>query len=103
MASIYDVLKDKGAKEPKKSISKMVHSKTHNGKHVILHHHHAPHDSASHDETHMMNDMGEVMDHMQKHNAPEGATDDMSAGSPQMSAAPAPPTAGASAMPQPGM
>ena len=102
MASIYDVLKDKPKGEAKK-IKSMTHTKTHNGKHVITHHHHAPHDSTAHDETHMMNDMGEVHSHMDKHNAPEGATDDMSAGAPQMSAAapPMPPAAGA--MPQPGM
>jgi hypothetical protein len=103
MASIYDVLKDKGSKGEKKHIKSMVHSKTHNGKHVITHHHHAPHDASVHDETHMLNDMGEVHAHMDKHNAPEGATDNMSEGAPQMSAMPpaAPPAAGAA--PTPGM
>jgi hypothetical protein len=104
--SIYDVLKDKSAKGEAKKIKSMTHTKTHNGKHVMTHHHHAPHDSSAHDETHMMNDMGEVHAHMDKHNAPEGATDDMSAGAPQMSAAPAPPAPPmppAAGMPQPGM
>ena len=104
MASIYDVLRDKGAKEPKKSIKSMVHTKAHNGRHIVTHHHHAPHDSMQHDEIHPMNDMGEVHAHMDKHNAPEGATDDMSAGAPQMSASPAPPAApAAGGMPPAGM
>jgi hypothetical protein len=93
--SIYDVLRDKGPKGEKKSIKSMTHTKTHNGKHVITHHHHAPHDSSAHDETHMLNDMGEVHAHMDTHNAPPDAQDNMSAGAPQMTAAPAPPPAGA--------
>ena len=95
MATIYDGLKEK-ATGHKKAIKSMTHTKTTNGKHVITHRHHSPHDHEMHDETHMMNDMGEVADHMQKHagtpNDGEGAPD---ANTPQLTASPAPAPAAA--------
>ena len=106
MATIYDGLKEK-ATGHKKAIKSMTHSKTHNGKHVITHKHHEPHDSSAHDTTHMFNDMGEVHDHMEAHagtpNAGEGAPD---ANTPQLTASPAPApaaAAGAGAPPVAGM
>jgi hypothetical protein len=104
MATIYDGLKEK-ATGHKKAIKSMTHSKTHNGKHVITHKHHEPHDSSAHDTTHMFNDMGEVHDHMEAHagipNAGEGAPD---ANTPQLTASPAPaPAAAAGAPPVAGM
>ena len=105
MPSIYDGLASK-ATGHKKAIKSMTHTKTHNGKHVITHKHHAPHDGSEHDETHMMNDMGEVHGHMEDHagtpNAGEAAPD---ASTPQLTAspAPAPAAAGAGASPQAGM
>jgi hypothetical protein len=100
MASIYDGLKDK-ATGHKKTIKSMTHTKTHNGKHVITHKHHAPHDGMEHDETHMMNDMGDVHQHMEERagtpNEGEAAPD---ASTPQLTASPAPaPAAAAGAMP----
>jgi hypothetical protein len=95
VATPYDMIT--GGKKPKKEIKEMVHSKTHNGKHVVTHKHHSP---AHHpDETHMFNDMNEVKDHMDAHDAgtgdaapmtaapsPEGAP---AAGAPPAAAAPA--------------
>jgi hypothetical protein len=86
---MYDVLKDKGPKGPKKVIKTMEHSKTHNGKHVVTHKHHAPFDGKEHDEVHMHGGMEDVHKHMD-------------ANEPQMSASPAPPDAGAGAPPMPG-
>jgi hypothetical protein len=112
--SIYDVLRDKGEKGPKKSIKSMTHTKTHNGKHVIVHKHHAPFDHPDHDETHMHGSMSDVHDHMEKHagipNAGEAAPAAGAPDVPQLSASPAPPAGagappagGAGAPPMPGM
>jgi hypothetical protein len=89
-----------GGKTPKKEIKEMVHSKTHNGKHVITHRHHSP--SHHPDETHMFNNLDEAKDHMDAH-----AGDQPAEGAAPMTAAPSPMAAGAppagGAMPQPGM
>ena len=89
VGSIYDVLKDKGAKGPKKEIKSMTHTKTHNGKHVITHKHHAPFDGPEHDETHMHGSMADVHKHMDTHNA-EPAEGAAAPEAPQMTASPSP-------------
>ncbi len=104
--SIYDVLKDKGPKGEKKSIKSMVHTKTHNGKHVITHKHHAPFDHERHDEVHMHGSMADVHDHMEKHAgtpAPGEPAGDMAGGAPQLTASPAPEAPAPGGMPQGGM
>jgi hypothetical protein len=99
MATPYDMVS--GGKTPKKEIKEMVHSKTHNGKHVITHKHHSP---AHHpDETHMFNNLDEAKDHMDQH-----AGDEPAEGAAPLTAAPspmAPPAAGApgAGAPPPGM
>jgi hypothetical protein len=88
MATPYDMVS--GGKTPKKEIKEMVHSKTHNGKHVITHKHHSP---VHHpDETHMFNNLDEAKDHMDQH-----AGDEPAEGAAPMTAAPSPmaPAAGA--------
>ena len=97
VSSIYDVLKDKGAKGPKKEIKSMTHTKTHNGKWASTHKHHAPFDHPDHDEVHMHGSMKELHDHMDKHNvAPsEGAA---APEAPQLTAPQGPPVAGAPPM-----
>lgn len=105
MATIYDSLKDK-ATGHKKAIKSMTHTKTHNGKHVITHKHHAPHDHEMHDETHMMNDMGDVHQHMENHAGTPNDGEAPDASTPQLSATPAPApaaAAGAGAPPAAGM
>ena len=106
MATIYDSLKDK-ATGHKKSIKSMTHTKSHNGKIVTTHKHHPPHEGMEHDEMHVHNDMGDAIDHLQKHagtpNAGEAAPD---ASTPQLTASPAPApaaAAGAGAPPHAGM
>ena len=90
MATPYDMVS--GGKTPKKEIKEVVHSKTHNGKHVITHKHHSP---VHHpDETHMFNNLDEAKDHMDQH-----AGDEPAEGAAPMTAAPSPmaPAAGAPA------
>ena len=66
MDSTYDMVKGMGKdKPPKKEIKEMVHTKSHNGKHIVTHKHHSP--SHHPDETHVMNDMAELHDHMENH------------------------------------
>ena len=80
-ATPYDMVT--GSKTPKKEIKEMVHSKTHNGKHVITHKHHSP---VHHpDETHMFNNLDEAKDHMDQH-----AGDEPAEGAAPMTAAPSP-------------
>jgi hypothetical protein len=100
-----DSMKDKmmdalgGDKAPKKEIKEMVHRKTTNGKHIVVHKHHHP---AHHpDEEHAMENMAEVHKHMEDHagtpNEGEAAPADGSAPT-QLTAAPSPmpaPVAGA--------
>jgi len=93
MATPYDMIT--GGKKPKKEIKEMVHSKTHNGKHVVTHKHHSP--SHHPDETHMFNNMDEVKDHMDAHDAGTGDAAPLTAApSPEMAGAP---PAAAGAMP----
>jgi hypothetical protein len=89
----------KGDKAPKKEIREMVHTKSHNGKHIVTHRHHSP---AHHpDEMHAFNNLAEAKDHMDMHagEPAEGAAP-AEGGPPQMTAAPSGP---APAGPMPGM
>jgi len=93
VATPFDMITG-GSKAPKKEIKEMVHSKTHNGKHVVTHKHHSP---AHHpDETHMFNNLDEAKDHMDAHAGVEPAD-----GAAPLTAAPSPmaPAGGAPAMP----
>jgi hypothetical protein len=101
MATPYDMItggKGKG-KAPKKEIKEMIHTKSHNGKHIVTHKHHSPEHHP--DELHAFEDMKGVHDHMDQHDA--GAD-----GAAPLTAAPTPeaaPAAGpaAGAPPAPGM
>jgi hypothetical protein len=83
----------KGDAKPKKEIREMVHTKSHNGKHIVTHRHHSP--THHPDETHVFDNMADVHNHMEDHagmpNAGEAA--------PEGAAAPAPMTAAPSPMP----
>jgi len=75
-----------GMHKPKKEIHKMEISKSHNGKHMVTHKHHHPEHHP--DETHVMDDLKGLQDHMATHagdGAPEGSPD-----AAQMTAAPSP-------------
>jgi len=88
-----------GEKKPKKEIKEMVHRKSANGKHIVVHRHHHPEHHP--DEEHALEDISALHNHMEDHAgtpnegeaAPEGAS-----APPQMtaapSAAPPPPMAG---------
>jgi hypothetical protein len=90
MDAVMGLAKDKA---PKKEIKEMVHSKSHNGKHVVVHKHH---NSAHHpDETHVMNDMAELHQHMDDH----AGTPNEGEEAPTGAGAPAPMTAAPSPMP----
>lgn len=91
-----------GDKKPKKEIKEMVHTKTHNGKHIVTHKHHHPEHHP--DETHALEDMSALHDHMEDHAGTpnDGETPDAGAGAPaQLTASPSPaaPAAGAGAPP----
>jgi hypothetical protein len=90
MDAVMGLAKDKA---PKKEIKEMVHSKTHNNKHMIVHKHHSP--SHHPDETHVMNDMAELHQHMDDH---AGAPNDGEA-APAGADQPAPMTPSPSPMP----
>ena len=94
-AGMYDQITKGGAK-PKKEIREMVHTKSHNGKHIVTHRHHSPEHHP--DETHVMNNMSELSDHMEQH---AGTPNDGEAAPTAGASAPAPLTAGPS-MPTPG-
>lgn len=87
-------MSDEGKSAPKKEIKEMVHRKTKNGKHIIVHKHHSP---AHHpDEEHALENMAEVHQHMEDHagepNEGEGAESAPQGGAPaQMTAAPSAP------------
>jgi hypothetical protein len=88
---IYSVLKDKGAKGPKKEIKSITYTKTHNGKHVMTHKHHAPFDSEKHDETHMHDSMAGVHDHLENHaGTPAPGEAPTTPAVPQLTASPSP-------------
>lgn len=83
----------KGDAKPKKEIREMVHTKSHNGKHIVTHKHHHPEHHP--DETHVMGDMSELHNHMEDHagtpNAGEAAPAAPEAGGPApLTAAPSP-------------
>jgi hypothetical protein len=96
MATPYDMVT--GGKTPKKEIKEMVHTKSHNGKHIVTHKHHSPAHHA--DEIHAFNNLDEAKDHMDQHAGPEPAE-----GAAPLTAAPSPmggagaPPAGAGAPP----
>jgi hypothetical protein len=95
MTGIFDQI-TKGGDKPKKEIKEMVHTKSHNGKHIVTHRHHSP---AHHpDETHVMNDMAQLHSHMDAHagtpNDGEAAPADGAAAPAPMTAAPSPAPAG---------
>jgi len=79
-------------KKPKKEIKEMVHRKTTNGKHIVVHKHHHPEHHP--DEEHAMNTMAELHQHMEDHagtpNEGEGQESAGPAGAAQMTAAPSP-------------
>ena len=81
-----------GDKKPKKEIKEMVHSKSTNGKHIVVHRHHAP---AHHpDETHVLENMAALKAHMEDHAGTpnEGEEPEQGAQAPaQMTAAPSAP------------
>ena len=83
-----------GDKKPKKEIKEMVHSKSTNGKHIVVHRHHAP---AHHpDETHVLENMAALKAHMEDHagtpNEGEAPEPEQGAQAPaQMTAAPSAP------------
>jgi hypothetical protein len=87
-----------GDKKPKKEIKEMVHTKTHNGKHIVTHKHHHPEHHP--DETHALEDMSALHDHIEDHAGTpnEGETSDAGAGAPaQLTASPSPAAAAAGA------
>jgi hypothetical protein len=90
MDAVKGLAKDKA---PKKEIKTMEHSKSHNGKHIVVHKHHSP--SHHPDETHVMNDMAELHQHMDDH---AGAPNDGEA-APAGADQPAPMTPSPSPMP----
>lgn len=83
----------KGDAKPAKEIKEMVHTKSHNGKHIVTHRHHSP---AHHpDETHVFDSMTGVHDHMDDH----AGTPNEGEAAPAAGSAPAPMTAAPSPMP----
>jgi hypothetical protein len=91
-------------RKPKKEIKEMVHTKSHNGKHIVTHRHHHPEHHP--DETHVMGSMDELHAHMDDHagtpNAGEAAPAD--GGPAPMTASPSPmPEAAPAAGAAPGM
>ena len=92
--------------KPKKEIKEMVHSKSHNGHHIVVHKHHHPEHHP--DETHTLENMAALHQHMEDHagtpNDGEGAESAPQGGAPApMTAAPSPmpPAGGAGLMPGP--
>ena len=80
-------------KKPKKEIKHIIHSKSHNGKHIMTHVHHNSHEHP--DETHVMDNLADVSAHNEMHagtpNEGEAAPAAPDAGGPaQMTAAPSP-------------
>jgi hypothetical protein len=95
MDSMKDKMMDSlgGDKKPKKEIKEMVHSKSHNGHHIVVHKHHRPEHHP--DETHTLEDMAALHQHMDQHagepnegEGPESAPQGGSAA--PMTAAPSP-------------
>jgi hypothetical protein len=95
MATPYDMVT--GGKKPKKEIKEMVHSKSHNGKHIVTHKHHSPMHHP--DEIHTFEDMKGVHDHMDTHDQGADGAAPMTAAPSPMEAAPAAGAAGAPAAP----
>jgi hypothetical protein len=91
-----DSMKDKmmeslggASKKPKKEIKEMVHSKTTNGKHLVVHKHHHPEHHP--DETHSLENMEALKAHMEDHaGEPNEGEEPEQGGPPQMTAAPSP-------------
>jgi hypothetical protein len=90
-----------GDKKPKKEIKEMVHTKTHNGKHIVTHRHHSPEHHP--DETHAFDNLDGVHGHMEDHaGTPNDGEAAPEAGADAGAGAPAPLTASPSPMPPPG-
>lgn len=92
-------LSDEDGQKPKKEIKEMVHRKSSNGKHIIVHKHHHP---AHHpDEEHVMNDMAELHNHMENHAGTPNDGEEAGEGEQpaQMTAAPSAPAPAPEAMP----
>lgn len=79
-------------KPAKKEIKRMEITKSHNGKHIVKHiHHHPSHE----DETHVMNDITALHQHMDDHaGTPNEEAGTPPAGTPQMTASQSAPPAG---------
>ena len=90
-------------KKPKKEIKEMVHTKTHNGKHVVVHKHHHPEHHP--DETHALEDMSALHQHMEDHagtpNEGEGPESAPQGAPAPMTAAPSPTPDASAATPAP--
>jgi hypothetical protein len=91
MEAVRDVLGGHQPIKAHKRIKEMVHSKSHNGKHIIVHKHHSPHDHPSHDEVHALDNMSDVHDHMEAHAGTPNEGEQPESGSvPQMTPSPSP-------------
>ena len=89
MDSVKDVLGGHGHIKAPKRIKEMVHSKSHNGKHIIVHKHHTPHDHPDHDEVHALDNMSDVHDHIENHAGEPNEGEQAEAGAgPQLTASP---------------
>lgn len=86
-------------KKPKKEIKEMVHHKSTNGKHIVVHKHHHPEHHP--DEEHALNDMAALHQHMEDHagtpndgegpeSAPQGAAPAQMTAAPSPAPAPSP-------------
>src|SRR5580658_7772343 len=67
MNSVSDVLGGPSKIKAKKRIKEIAHSKSHNGKHIITHRHHPPHDGKEHEEIHALDNMSDVHSHIEDH------------------------------------
>ena len=97
MADIYAHVPGRTESKPaKKEIKRMEITKSHNGKHIVKHvHHHPSHE----DETHVMNDITALHQHMDDHaGTPNEEAGAPPAGTPQMTASGAPPAPAAPAV-----
>ena len=98
MAGMFDQI-TKGSDKPKKEIHEISIKKTHNGKHIVTHKHHHPEHHP--DETHAINSMADLHNHIDDHaGTPNDGEEAPAAGAPApMTAAPSPAAPAAPAMP----
>jgi hypothetical protein len=91
MDAVKDILGGHETVKAPKKIKEMVHTKSHNGKHIVVHKHHSPHSHPDHDETHVMNDMAELHQHMEDHAGTPNEGEEAGAQTgPQLSPTPSP-------------